>query len=179
MRPRILQIFLMINMKPINHNKKAGFSLIESLIYIAIIAVMAVLVVNVLLMTTKSYNSLKISRDINNSALTTLERITREIKTASDIDIAQSTFYVHPGKLTVSTSSAITEFYLGNNILKIRENSVDMGSLIQQGSSVDNLVFRMLDNGTTKGIRIEMTISNTRGNLTKTKKFYSFAVLRN
>ncbi|MFQ5661945.1 MAG: prepilin-type N-terminal cleavage/methylation domain-containing protein [Candidatus Paceibacteria bacterium] len=169
----------MINMRLINHNKKAGFSLIESLIYIAIIAAMAALVVNVLLVTTKSYNSLRISRDINNSALTTIERITREVKAAEGINIAESVFDVHPGRLIVTTSATTTEFYLDSSTLKIKENNVDMGALVQQGSSVDNLVFRMLDNSTTKGIRIEMTISNTRGSLTKTKNFYSFAVLRN
>ena len=179
MRQHILRTFLVTNMIKFKHSKKAGFSLIESLIYIAIIAIMTALIVNILLSTVKSYNSLKISRNINNSAITSLERIIREIKASDDIDVVNSVFDVNPGKLTVKNATTTSEFYLDGSVLKIKENGIDAGALTHNEVFVDNIVFSMADNGTSKGIKIEMTLSSSHQNLSKTKKFYSFGVLRN
>lgn len=151
----------------------------ELLIYITILSTMTVLVVNVLLITARSYNGLKISRNINNSAITALERMTRDIKSASDVVAVQSIFDVHPGRLTVQSSATTTEFYLSSGVLRVKENDVDIGPLTHQVSSIDSLIFKLFDNGTTKGVRIEMTMSVEYKNITKTKKFYSFVVLRN
>jgi type II secretory pathway component PulJ len=163
----------------IQQNKKLGFSLIESLIYIAILSVMAVVVVNALVIASKSYSNLKTSRNINNSVITSLERMTRAIKSADDIVGVESVFDTHPGKLVLQSNATTTEFYLSNGILRIKENTVDIGPLIQKESYIDNLVFRLFDNGISKAIRIEMTISIVYKNIIKTKKFYSTAVLRN
>lgn len=160
-------------------NKKSGFSLIESLIYIAILSVMSVVVVSVFVITAKSYSNLKTSRNINNSVITSLERITRAIKSADDVVVAESVFDTHPGKLVLQSNATTTEFYLSNETLRVKENTVDIGPLTQQESSIDNLVFKLLDNGTTKAIRIEMTMSITYKDIIKNKKFYTTAVLRN
>lgn len=163
----------------IQQNRKSGFSLIESLIYITILSVMAVVVVNALVITAKSYSNLKTSRNINNSVVTSLERMTRAIKSADDVVVIESVFDTHPGKLVLQSSATTTEFYLSSGTLRVKENTVDIGPLTQQELSIDNLVFRLLDNGTTKAVRIEMTMSIVYKNTTKTKKFYTTAVLRN
>ena len=131
------------------------------------------------MITAKSYNNLKIARNINNSIVTSLERMTRDIKMANDVVSLQSVFDIHPGKLVLQSTATTTEFYLSNGILRVKENTVDAGPLIQQESSIDNLVFRLLDNGTSKAVRIEMTMSITYKEIAKTKKFYSTVVLRN
>lgn len=166
-------------MRKVRQNRKLGFSLIESLIYTAILSVMAAVVVNVLLITTKSYNNLRTSRNINNSIITSFERMTRDIKSANNIVIAESTFDTHPGRLTIESSATTTEFYLSGGTLRVKENTIDAGPLIQQESSIDNLVFRLLDNGTSKAVRIEITMSIVYKGKTKIKKFYTTAVLRN
>ena len=163
----------------IRQDRKSGFSLIESLIYMAILSAMVVVVVNVLLITAKSYGNLKTSRNINNSIITSLERMTRDIKSADDIMVVDSVFDTHPGKLTLQSDTTTTEFYLSGGILRVKEDTVDTGPLTQQESSIDNLVFRLLDNGTSKAIIIEMTMSIVYKSVTKTKKFYTTVVLRN
>lgn len=159
--------------------KIKGFSLLESLVYIAILSVMTVLIINVLVTTARSYSTLKLARSINNSAITSLERMNREIKSANDVSVGESTFNTHPGKLKINIGSETREFYIDNGVLKIKEDGVDKGALTRDGISVDNLVFRNLNNGGVKAIRIEMTLSGAYRNTTNTKKFYSFAVLRN
>ncbi|MEK7589965.1 MAG: prepilin-type N-terminal cleavage/methylation domain-containing protein [Patescibacteria group bacterium] len=160
-------------------HKTKGFSLLESLVYMAILSLMTVIIINILVSTAKAYNILRLARSINNSAITSLERMTREIKSADNISMADSTFGTHPGKLKINISADTKEFYIDNGTLKIKETGVDKGALTLDGVSVDNLVFRNLDNGTSKAVRIEMTLSGTHRNITNTKKFYSFVVLRN
>lgn len=166
-------------MTPKKHKRKKGFSLIETLVYIAIVVSMTVLVVSIFISTAKAINVLTISRNINNSALSSMERLTRDIKEASDIIVASSTLNVHPGVLALQKSATTTEFYLVGDVLFVKENNIEIGPLTQQGASITNLVFNMLDNGTTKGVKIEMTISDSYKDIVKTKTFYSFAVLRN
>lgn len=160
-------------------NIQRGFSLLEMLIYISILTITAVIVVDILLSTAKSYNSFKISRSINSTVSTSLERMTREIRAADDVLLIGSTFDTHPGRLTLQIASTTSEFYLDGNVLKIKEGGIDAGSLTSSKLSVDNLVFRLLDNGVSKAVRIEMTLLGTERNITKAKTFYSFAVLRN
>ena len=160
-------------------NKNRGFSLIESLIYIAILAIMTTLIVNMLIVTVRSYNNLKISRNINNSMIMSLERITRSIKSADNVLVLESTFDTHPGVLTLQAGATTTEFYLSGGTLRVKENTIDTGSLTQQNLSVDSLVFTLFDNGTSKGVRINMTVSIIYKDTVRTKDFYSFAVLRN
>jgi type II secretory pathway pseudopilin PulG len=161
-----------------NHKTK-GFSLLESLVYIAILSVMTVMIINILVSTAHSYNMLRLARSINNSAITSLERMTREIKSADDISTADSTFDTNPGVLTINIGTETREFYIDAGVLKIKEDDVDTGALTRDDVSVDSLVFRSLNNGTSKGVRIEMTLLGTHRNSTTTKEFYSFVVLRN
>ncbi len=170
---------MIISYMKYQQNKTNGFSLLESIVYIAILSVMTVMIINVLTSTANSYSTLRLARGLNNSAITSLERMTREIKSADDISVANSTFDTNPGRLTVNIGTTTREFYIDSSVLKIKENDVDKGALTRDGVSVDNLVFRNLNNGTSKAVRIEMTLSGIYKNATTTKTFYSFAVLRN
>jgi hypothetical protein len=122
---------------------------------------------------------LRLTRSINSSAISSLERMTREIKSADDISVAGSVFDTHPGKLVINIGSTTREFYIDTGVLKIKEDDVDKGAITRDGITVDSMVLKNLDNGTSKAIRIEMTLLGTHRNSTITKKFYSFAVLRN
>ncbi|MEK7142528.1 MAG: hypothetical protein AAB818_03010, partial [Patescibacteria group bacterium] len=62
--------------------KNNGSSLIETLIYAAILGMVAVFTTNSLLVIMKSHSSVKLSRDLNFSASTAMERMTNEIRMA-------------------------------------------------------------------------------------------------
>jgi len=155
-----------------------GFSLIELLIYIALLSVIVVVVVSVLLSLTRAYGAFKVSQRINNSAITALERITRDSRNAESIDLANSTFDVHPGRLTLNTGTMTIEIYLDGDVLKVREDGVDIGSLTTQRVSVSSFVLRHLFSGSIEAIKIELTLTSSQGEFTKTERFYSAAVLR-
>ena len=154
-----------------------GFSLIEMIVYVSILSVVFVIVVNTLLIVSRSYSSIKVSLDINNSATVSMERMIREIRKARSIDLIQSTLNSHPGRLVLNTIDEeglplVVDFYLGNDTLKLKEGGVFSGDLTD-GVNVTNLVFRRISNGTSEAIKIEMELSNED----KNKVFYNTIVL--
>ena len=155
-----------------------GFSLIEMVVYVSILAIVFVVVINTLLIISRSYSSIKVSLDINNSATVSVERIIGEIRKANSVNLIQSTFDSNPGRLVLNTTDdagalLIVDFYLENNTLKLKEGGLFSGDLTSD-VDVTNLVFRRITNETSEAVKIEMELSN--GN--KNKVFYNTAVLR-
>ena len=61
---------MIISYMKYQQNKTNGFSLLESIVYIAILSVMTVMIINVLTSTANSYSTLRLARGLNNSAIT-------------------------------------------------------------------------------------------------------------
>ncbi|MFA4890137.1 MAG: prepilin-type N-terminal cleavage/methylation domain-containing protein [Candidatus Paceibacterota bacterium] len=156
--------------------KKAGFSLIEMVVYIAIAAGILAASVNSISSLMKSFNSARVTSKINNSAEAGMERMTREIRTAYGVN-SSSVLDSSPGRLKLDTynaSGATTtlEFYLNNGVLMVVEGGGAENPLTLNGVSVSNLVFYQIANATTsKAVKVEVIING--------KNFYDTAILRN
>lgn len=162
-------------------NRIKGFTLVEMIVYAAVLGIIAVLSINSMLAMTRAFTDLRVSRDLNSSATALFERLTRDVRGAYDIDAAQSTLGVHPGRLMLKGSSGVNttiEYYVTGNRVNIREGGVDQGSIMTAGTTVSSFIVRELVNTNTKAIKVEATISATRGNITKTRNFYTTVVLR-
>ncbi len=160
---------------------QGGFSLIEMLVYVAILASIAVVVVNVAVVLAESYGTLQATRNINISAVTALERVVHDVRVSKNVDVGNSTLGSHPGRLTLTratTTPTTSEFYLDNGILKVREDGVVAGSLTNDNTSVTNLVFRHVVSGSIELVKIEATLESTVGTTTKTENFFDSIILR-
>ena len=163
---------------------RRGFTLVEMIIYIGLFALLSILAVNATIMVMRSFYMLRITQNISQSATTALERMTREIRNAYSIDVANSTFNASPGRLTLQTKDdfgALTtvEFYVdAGNQLNRRIGDADKGSLMGKGVTLTNLVFRSMTNTNSKAIKIEMTLQDSHSTIAKTVKFYDTIVLR-
>ncbi len=153
---------------------KEGFSLIEMIVYISILALMLIIVIEVVFSITRSQRVIKSVRNIENSALETLERIEREVRRAESINATSSIFGVHPGKLVLGN----VEFYLSDGRLYLKENGVDTGALTAEDVTVTNLIFRRFATSTIEGIRAEITIESGTSTHYRIETFYSSAVVR-
>ncbi|MFZ2303483.1 MAG: hypothetical protein WAV98_01675 [Minisyncoccia bacterium] len=176
----------------IRHSIQRGFTLVEMIIYIAFFAVLSVLSINATILVMKSFYTLRINQSISQSATTALERMSREIRNAYDIDTLNSTLTTSPGRLTLLTKTdagALTtaEFYVtAGNQINMKVGGVDNGSLMTKTVTATNLVFRSITttNASTtvsKAVKIEMTLRDsrdTRSGFTKEVKFYDTIVLR-
>ena len=160
-----------------------GFTLVEMVVYTAMLVVILLIIVSFIVSFGKAYNVLKSTIHINNSAIVSFERMVREIRLASNVDTAASILDTHPGRLALTTTDAsgapITlEFYINSGALMLRQEGVDVGPLTRSDVTITNLVFRSFSNGRSEAVKVEVTLESVVADTTKVKNFYGSAVLR-
>jgi prepilin-type N-terminal cleavage/methylation domain-containing protein len=167
----------------IRANSKAGFSLIEMVIYIAILALMLSVIVSVIYSLTQSNRQIRTTRLIENSAMIVLERIEREIREAETLIEGSSVFDVHPSSLTLSGEAQgggleTTEIDFANGRIYLHQGGVDLGAISDPDVTVDSLIFRHFESGEVEGVRVELTFSAGTSTHLRTENFYSSILLR-
>ncbi len=168
------------NMRKIS--KKSGYSLVEMLIYVSILAILSGVIVNMLISMTSTYRTVVAIRIAEDSGTSAMERMTRDIRAASSLDLGASDLGTSNGRLSlIATSGAVsttTLFYLDEGRLKVDINGTFLGPLTLSKGRVTSIVFRHLDNGITSAVKIDMTVEGQVGTVVKTKNFHSTVVLR-
>ncbi len=167
----------------IPYSARKGFTLVEMVIYIAFVAILSVLAIEATMVVMKSFYTLRLTHNINQSATVALERMSREIRNAYEIDATESTLGANPGRLTLKTkdsggSNTTVEFYTSNSQIRIKVGGVDKGSLMTKNTTVTNLVFRSITTINSKAIKIELTLHDAYGASQKDSNFYNTIMLR-
>ena len=162
---------------------RGGFSLIEMVIYASFLAVFSVVAVQALFVVTRSFYTLRTTQSLTTSAVGVLERMSREIRNAYDIDVVNSALDVNPGRLTLRTKDSsgnetTVEFYIQGSRVFIKENGVDKGSLMTASATVQSLVFRSVTTANSKAVKIELSLHDEAHNLGQTSVFYDTIGLR-
>ncbi len=157
--------------------------MVELTVYIGLFAMISVVLVNSLMSAIRISNELRATRDINDSAVTVMERLTRDLRGGTQIDLVNSTFGANPGRLTFQTVSAsgtsmTVEYYVATSSLRVRENGVDRGSLLSSRTKIDGLVFYYVAAGATIGVKTELHLESTRGSITDIDHFYNTTIMR-
>ena len=160
-----------------------GLSLLEVVLYVGLFSMLSVVAINSMMQTVSAFNHLRSSRDMNDSAVKVMERLTRDVKSATLVDLTNSTFNADPGRLTLSTVNAsgtamTVEYYVSGNTLRIRENGTDKGSLISSRTEIEGLVFNYIDTGETAGVKINLRLRPSRGVAIDENYFYNTIILR-
>jgi type II secretory pathway pseudopilin PulG len=167
-------------MKLIN-SKKGGYSLIEMVIYVSLLSAIFLVATNMLLSFSKSYRTLTALGLAEHSAIDSMERITRDLRSATSVDVANSTLGTSPGVLTLVTTSAgvstTTKFYVQNGVLKVDVNGVYFGPLTLTSASTTSLTFRLLSNTNSDAVKVDMTVQGTVGSVVKSKTYHSTIIL--
>lgn len=166
------------------HNiKNKGFSLIEMLVYITVLTFMLAIIIEVVVSITRAERVIKTVRNIENGAIVSLERVSREIRAAESVNAASSTLDAHPGALVLSSTDEegdprIVRFYLSNGRIYLQEDGVDVGALNSSDTMITSLIFRRFATSSFEGIRIEATIESGTSTHYRIKTFYSSALIR-
>ncbi|MEX0918357.1 MAG: hypothetical protein WDZ85_00080 [Candidatus Paceibacterota bacterium] len=162
------------------HKQKpaTGYTLIEAIVYIAILTVILVAVMLLVVVMLRSLSGIRANHTLMQGAEAGLERLLREVRKTGSINLTASVFDTSPGRLVlISTDSGnnqITQdFYVDNGRLLLSTNGATGLDLLPQSADLDSLIFRQFDN---VGVKIEMTISDSRTDAGRA--FYSSAVLR-
>lgn len=160
-----------------------GVSLVEILIYIAIMTMFLILIVNAVQSFARVYRSMHSAQNVELSAETALERLTRETRDATGVDSGQSTLGSSPGILFLNTTddagvATTVKFFLADQSLHVSVNGIDQGPLTASTVRVTNLVFRLITTTKSKAVKMELTLESGSGSDYRSKLFYSTVVLR-
>ncbi len=162
----------------IHGSRFGGFSLVEMLVYVAILALALVFITTALVRVSTSYRALKDAKNISHAAADILSRMVYEIRQSDAVDTGSSNFGSSPGRLTLTQSGVSKEFYIASSTLRLRDAGVDQGSLTPVGATIESFTVYQLQNSVSKAIAISLTIASKAGNATTTKTFQTTAVMR-
>jgi len=167
-----------------NASNTGGFTLVETLIYIVLLVILVTTIVTIASSLLRTFSHLSTSEHIAESAIVSLERMTREIQRADAVDLVGSTLGSHPGRLSLVTtdlggSPAVVAFSLSGGRIMYQLNAGATSPLTNVGVTVTNLEFTRVQNANTEAVRIEMTAESTAQGDTISKDFRTFIVLDN
>ncbi|MEK7499680.1 MAG: prepilin-type N-terminal cleavage/methylation domain-containing protein [Patescibacteria group bacterium] len=184
--------------------RNKGTTLIELVVYIAILTIMSLIILRAVLQLTGVFAKSRIERRVSLAAETALERMVREIRlarvpcVASDYTFSACLPDTSGGALRLHTDKSYTDltdiyksFYLSgsspNQIIFDPDvsTSADEQQLTPSTVTVESLVFKKLyntspdlTNAETSGVRIELQISSGLGATKVTHTYYASSVLR-
>src|SRR3989344_3461378 len=140
-----------------------GFSLIEMLVYVAVVAIIMSSVLAVIFPLAGTYHSLIATKRLNISAESVLDRMLREIRSASSVntDAGSRAF-------SVDASGALT----------VSEGGVSAGKLTGEEVTVSRLVFTRVPGTRSELVSVELALHSRYGHATTTRTFRGSAVLR-
>jgi Tfp pilus assembly protein PilW len=157
-----------------------GVTLVELLVYLAILVFLLLVIFNVVLGMARAYNTLVVVQNIEDSASFSLERMTREIRNAEYVDPASS---LGEGDILLHTTEESgtprsVRIYVEEGRLVLQENGGDAFPLTRSDTYVEDAVFILLSTPHSEAIRTTLTFSSGADELDRTKTFYSTIVLR-
>ena len=145
---------------------KKGFTLIEVLIYIAVLVVIITAVSAFFLWGIRSNSKTRVMRETLDNSTRAMEVLTREIKEAFSIYTETSTFDSNPGQLSLETtkylptgeSTTYIDFYLCNDQLCLKKESQDPVALTSDKVKVTNLVFSRVITNEIPSVQVNLTV---------------------
>ena len=172
------------NLSPKTYHLKpsGGATLLEAVVYVAILAMLFVIVVHTTILAANAFGKSRVKRSLAAEGYTAMARMMREIRFANRVDEAASSFGVHPGSLALVAPAGGGEtlrvFALQGDTLFLTEGAGEPSPL-SRGIRVTNLAFYLLDEPeASTAVRVEMTAEGSYKSLSDTRKFYGTAVLR-
>jgi type II secretory pathway pseudopilin PulG len=141
-----------------------GFTLIETIIYLAIVGGLFVAIVSFALFTSESRNKSYVAQEVQANARVALDEITELVRTASAINTSTSLFGTDPGYLSLTmTSTTLNPTTIGLNKddgqIQVKQGSGASSTLVSDEIRVTNLVFADLTASSTREhVHISLTV---------------------
>ncbi len=158
--------------------KTKGYSLIELLVYIAILSLVFIVVIESLINSMKTYVVAQSYRRLQNDGELVLERITREVRSANLVP--SGTFGVNPSSFSLEqdfggTTKTIS-FAVVNGVLQMTDAGITT-ALTSNKTIVDSFIVHKVTGALDEVLRIQLVLETTTG-LQVTAPFYTTLSLR-
>lgn len=176
--------------------KQKGISIIEVLVYIAILSLVLVTLVQGIVQLSRVYTFARNERKVSNVAKTTLERIVREMRLACSSDswpvagntLTLRTFPDFGAGVTAQTCGSTQKvFHLdsGHVTMDVVTSGVSASQIISPtngGVNVTTIQFLSVNNASSfagsQAIRVTLTAEAGKDNYKVTRTYYATAILR-
>ena len=153
-------------------NKKNGYTLLEMLIYVGLLAAMAILVTASAIYIFRFFGIVRIERRLALQGDTVLETMVREIRKTSRVDESASVFGNNPGKLVLQDVT----FAISGGVLQMTKDG-QTDDLTRNVSVTRFVVYRAISS-VSELITIRMTLQAGSGALLRSKNYFASAVTR-
>lgn len=169
--------FLNMNTKYVQKNKGTG--MVEVVLYVAIFAVLSVVVTDSLIKMTKSFAETTVYADFT-QATTMFDRIGNEIRHASSINASSTSTDLKLNTTDSSGTAKTVEFLLSGNNVSLIENSTTTGNLNSPNITVNSTTssFTQITTAEGKAVKIVFVIQDTKDKSSRTETFYDTIALR-
>src|SRR3989344_6517536 len=154
---------------------KRGFTLIETIVYAAILAVLSVAVIATILSMTSAFAKAKILRRLTLDAETVLERVSRDARSASAVDDAASVLNASSSRLSLDTGN---NFYISGGRVAFQQNGGVVDYLTSPTSSTTSFFVTKITTARSEAVKIQLTLSAGSGEGQITRSFFSTVILR-
>lgn len=182
-------------------NDKSGFTLIEMVIYVALVGIVSVVLFNIIFFIIRVNNKITALSIASSNAHSAMERMTYEISNSKYVYLPTSNFAIYgndPSKgnqlslvteMDITTNEDVTfvDFYLENGTIFLKKESSDPTisispvALVSSDVFVSKMEFSYCKNGSRESVTIDMTvqaknsaISDSTINLANTVALRSF-----
>lgn len=155
-----------------------GYALLEIVIYVAILAVIAVLVVGSVLSVYQAFVKMRVERKLALNGDVAMETLIRDIRAASGYDTGVSVFGASPGVLKINAQNSTEKFFLSGTVLQTQKGAAPAENLTSSDVKVASLIFYATSTVNSKMVTIRMSLQAGGGVFQKTKNFYGSAVMR-
>jgi prepilin-type N-terminal cleavage/methylation domain-containing protein len=162
--------------------REQGFSLVELIVYIAILAIVVSALTLTAVSLLRSFAYARASGDVAEAATVALERLTREIRFAHTVQIGTSVLGTHPGTLGLETTDLVGNpatllATLNSGRIMLAMNGGTPAPLTRASVTVTNLVFTHMPGTEKHGVRIDLTIERAVRDALISKDFRTYVVL--
>lgn len=158
-----------------------GYSFVELIVYMAIFALISLVIIKSLVTSLTIYAQSQTYRKLQGQGELVMKRITRELRQASTVNTASSTFNSATGVLSITgkDTSGVSQtviFSATSTAVQVSVNGVS--SPLTAGQVAPNsLIFRQVTTSTGTAIKVELQLKTTSG-YALTAPFYTTVLLR-
>lgn len=143
---------------------RRGFTLIELIIYVALISIFSLVFVNFVFDVISTAEKARVRQELQQNARFALDRMLQEIRSAQSINTGSSTFGTSPGVLSVSTATPGTNptiFDVSGGVLRVKLGAASAVPITDSKYVVTNLVFDDLSvSNKTVNVRVSLTLAH-------------------
>lgn len=150
-----------------SHSTQRGFTLVEMVIYVALLGIVMSAAVLFVFNLMNTYTRYRVEREVATNVRLAMDYVIRETKTANRIYTPTSRFDSHPGQLSLESSASLPvdetstflDFYVDNGKLYMKRESQSPFPITSDRVAVNNLVFRYTSpTSTAQIVQVDLTV---------------------